>query len=286
MRHLWHDDSVKSLRRVPVLAVAALLALVPLLSGCLTKSTTVGDQFSGRVIVAMSPDAGPMTPSFDVPASLSGKVWTTEFPSEGASKAPSAPSTSKAPDSGAAPTAEGKTGAQLSFDQLSAGQFGQLGDIIASALPDPTATVAFKANRSGDFVRLRGSASMTGVDPKTTFLSITVDFAGPVVATNGQQSGDSTVSWVPPLGQTTDFNADSEYADPATAAVPSWSWFVLLLCAAVVAFVAVAAYKNRDNSPRPGRVLTTKRVLPTSGRAKDSASETRSVDRPESGRAD
>ncbi|GEE03347.1 putative conserved lipoprotein LppM [Gordonia spumicola] len=244
---------MKSLRRAPILAVVALLALMPLLSGCLTKSTTVGDQFSGRILVVTSPESNPTTPTFDIPASLGGQVWATEFPSKDAAAAPTA---SKAPDAGDAvvPTAEGKKGTQLSFDHLSTGQFGQLGDIIAAALPDPTATVDLKVTRSGDFVRLRGSAALAGLDPATSFLSITVDFAGPVAATNGHQVGDSTVVWIPQPGQTTEFNADSEYADPATAAVPSWTWFMILLCAALVAFVAFAAYKNRDNSPRPGRV--------------------------------
>ncbi|MCF8570787.1 hypothetical protein L5G32_10960 [Gordonia sp. HY002] len=248
---------MKSLCRVPILAVVALLALVPLLSGCLTKSTTVGDQFSGRVIVATSPDSGPTTPAFDIPASLSGQVWASDFPTKDTAPAPTA---TTAPDTGdtPAPTAEGKTGAQLSFDHLSTGQFGQLGSIVAAALPDQTATVDMKVTRSGDFVRLRGSTALAELDQQTSYVSITVDFAGPVVATNGQQTGDSTVTWIPAPGQTTEFNADAEYADPATAAVPSWSWFMLLLCAAVMAFIAVAAYKNRDNSPRPGRVLKSK----------------------------
>ncbi|MDR2280434.1 MAG: hypothetical protein LBE07_06235 [Gordonia sp. (in: high G+C Gram-positive bacteria)] len=249
---LWHDDPVKSLRSAPILAVVVLLAVAPLLTGCLTKSTTVGDQFSGRILVVSSPDAGPTTPAFDVPASLGGQVWSTDFPSKDAATAPTA---SKTPDSTdtVVPSAEGKKGAQLSFDHLSTGQFSQLGDIIAAALPDPTATVDLKATRSGEFVRLRGTASLLELDPAKTFVSITVDFAGPVAATNGQQSGDSTVTWIPQPGQTTDFNADSEYADPATAAVPSWTWFMLVLCGALVVFIGLAAYKNRDNSPRPGR---------------------------------
>nr|WP_246372408.1 hypothetical protein [Gordonia humi] len=250
------------MRRVPILAIAALLALVPVLSGCMTKSTTVGDQFSGRVLVATSPDSGPTTPSFDIPASLGAQVWSAEFPSQDAAPAPKAPEPTDPEPGAVAPTADGKTGAQLSFDHLSTGQFGQLGSIIAAALPDQAATMDLKVTRSGDYVRLRGSSALGELDPKTTFVSITVDFAGPVVATNGQQTGDSTVTWFPTPGQTTEFNADSEYADPATAAVPSWTWFMLLLCAAVVVFIVVAAYKNRDNSPRPGRVLTSK-PLPT-----------------------
>lgn len=250
---------MKSLRRVPILAVVALLALVPLLSGCLTKSTTVGDQFSGRVIVATSPDSGPTTPAFDIPASLSGQVWAADFPSKDTAPAPTATKDENEDEEDAsAPTAEGKSGAQLSFDQLSTGQFGQLGAIIAGALPDPTATVDMKVTRSGDFVRLRGTTALAELDPTTSYVAITVDFAGPVVATNGQQSGDSTVTWIVSPGQTTEFNADAEYPDPATAAVPSWTWFMLLLCAAVVAFIAVAAYKNRDNSPRPGGTLESK----------------------------
>ncbi|EGD55849.1 LppM family (lipo)protein [Gordonia neofelifaecis] len=243
-----------SIRRAPALALVGLLAMLPLLSGCLTKSTTVGDQFSGTVIVATSPDQHPTKPSFDIPASLSGQVWATDYPekSDDSTAAPAPSSTPAAPPNGA-PSPDGKVGSELSFDRLSAGQFSQLGDIIAAALPDPSATVHLKSSRSGDIVRFRGSASLTGTEPDSVYFSLSITFGGDVVATNGKQIGDDTVVWTPRPGQNVDMQADSEYADPATAAVPSWTWFMFLLCAIIVGMVVYAAYQNRDRSARPGR---------------------------------
>lgn len=225
--------------RLPVLACVALLALIPLLSGCMTRSEHVGDQFSGFVVVAATPEASPAAPTFDVPASMSGSVSVTPFPSEWTSRDSEDEQTSTT----------GKVGSRMTYTDLTAGQFSQLGEIISSAL-DSGATVDLTASRSGDIVRLRGGAALTALPANTYYLSITVDFDGPVVATNGNLAGDSSVTWVPEPEQNTEFNADAEYSDPATAALPGWTWFTVLLCLAVVAVVAATAYRFRDKTPR------------------------------------
>lgn len=231
----------RRLFRPALLALAALLALTPLLSGCLTRSENVGDLFSGVVVVAASPATGPTPPTFDVPASLSGAVAVYDFPET---------------DDGSAPATDGpagdKTGSRLRFTDLTTGQFSQLGDIIASALPDGN-TVDLSASRSGDIVRLRGGTNLTALPADNYFVSITVEFAGPIVATNGQQGADDSVTWTPPGGGNAEFIADAEYADPATAAVPSWTWFVVIIALLVVLLIAWLAYMTRDRSPRPGR---------------------------------
>lgn len=240
-----------------MLALAGLLAMIPILSGCLTKSTTVGDQFSGSVIIATSPDKHPQKPTFDIPASLSGQVWSTDYPERTGGTTSAAPAPTSTPNNGdAQPSPDGKVGSELSFDRLSTGQFGQLGDIIAAALPDSSATVDLRSTRSGDIVRFRGSASLVDMESDSVYLSISVTFGGDVVATNGRRIGDSTVVWTPRAAQNVEMQADAEYADPATAAVPSWSWFMVVLCAIIVAMVAYVAYQNRDRSPRPGRTPT------------------------------
>ncbi|WP_344784303.1 LppM family (lipo)protein [Gordonia caeni] len=226
-------------RRLPALACVALLALIPLLSGCMTRSEHVGDQFSGFVVVAATPEASPAAPTFDVPASMSGSVSVTPFPNEWTSR--------DAEDEQTSTT--GKVGSRMTYTDLTAGQFSQLGEIISSAL-DSGATVDLNATRSGDIVRLRGGAALTALPPNTYYLSITVDFDGPVVATNGNLAGDSSVTWVPEPEQNAEFNADAEYPDPATAALPGWTWFVVLLCLAIVAVVAATAYRLRDKTPR------------------------------------
>ncbi|MGB6126897.1 MAG: hypothetical protein WBG47_16245 [Gordonia sp. (in: high G+C Gram-positive bacteria)] len=244
---------MKLIRRTCML-ILGLLAMIPLLTGCLTKSTTVGDQFSGTVIIAASPDQHPQKPAFDIPASLSGQVWAADYPAATDSTTPPAPpSTTTAPDGQPVSTPEGKIGSELTFDRLTAGQFSQLGDIIAAALPDPAATVTLKSQRSADIVRFRGSASLAGLEPNSVYFALTVSFGGEVIATNGRQIADTAVSWTPPAGQNIDMQADAEYPDPATAAVSSWAWFMWLLCAIVVAMVAYAAYQSRDRTPRPGR---------------------------------
>ncbi len=242
-----------------------------MLSGCLTKSTTVGDQFSGTVIVATTPSTNPQTPVFDIPASLGAQVWQDDYPEQDESSTDPAPTTtpSPPPNRDAEPSPEGKVGSRLTFDHLSTGQFGQLGDIVASALPDPAATVTFKANRSDDIVRLRGSAALAGIDPATAYISIEVTFGGEIVATNGKQTGSESVAWTPTGGQDVELQADSEYADPATAAVPSWTWFMVLLCAVVVALVIYTAYQSRDRGPRPGRTKRRKRRTSDETTAKD-----------------
>lgn len=251
--------------------------MIPLLSGCLTKSTTVGDQFSGSIIIATSPDQHPQKPAFDIPVSLSGQVWSTDYPEAGGDgSAPPAPSPpSSAPNGQAAPSPEGKVGSELSFDRLSAGQFGQLGDIIAAALPDPSATVNLKSTRSGDIVRFRGSASLVDAETDSIYFSISITFGGEVVATNGRRIGDSAVVWTPRPGQNVDLQADAEYADPATAAVPSWALFMFLVCAIVVAAVAYFAYQARDRSPRPGYQKRTRllRRRPTTSDAPSEAGD-------------
>lgn len=227
--------------RLPVLALAALLALVPMLSGCLTRSENVGDQFSGVVLVVATPGTGPTAPTFDVPASLTSSVSVTEFPDTAAG--------AEAAEDG--PLA-GKTGSRMRFTDLSIGQFSQLGDIIASAL-DSGATVDISATRSGDIVRMRGGANLGQLPAQNYFVSLTVEFDGPIVATNGQQGGEESVTWTPEAGQNSEFIADSEYADPATAAVPSWTAFVVVMSLLIVLVIAWLAYVTRDRSPRPGR---------------------------------
>lgn len=228
-------------RRLSALACVALLALIPLLSGCMTRSENVGDQFSGFVVVAATPEANPAAPTFDVPASMSGSVSVTPFPNEWTSQ--------ESDDDGEQTSTTGKVGSRMTYTGLTAGQFAQLGDIVSSAL-DAGATVDMGATRSGDIVRLRGGAALTALPANTYYLSITVDFDGPVVATNGNLAGESSVTWVPEPGQNAEFNADAEYADPATAALPGWTWFMVLLCLILVAVVGGIAYRFRDRTPR------------------------------------
>ena len=77
---------------------------------------------------------------------------------------------------------------------------------------------------------------------------MTVDFNGPVVSTNGTMAGDDSVTWNPVPGQNVEFTADAKYPDPATAALPSWTLFVVVLSLAIVGLVAWLAYRFRDTA--------------------------------------
>lgn len=190
-------------------------------------------------MVAATPGAVSGAPTFDVPASMTGSISVEPFPATANANDKDGPQTS----------ASGKIGSRLHYADLTAGQFSQLGDIISSALSSG-ATVDLSATRSGDVVRMRGGAALTGLQPDIYYLSVTVEFGGPVVATNGSQAGESTVTWTPAPGQNADFNADAQYPDPATAALPGWSWFLTLLCVAIVGAVGALAYRFRDRTPR------------------------------------
>ncbi|MCK0440967.1 hypothetical protein MUG78_16275 [Gordonia alkaliphila] len=239
----------RTVHRSPAALCVVLLALTGLLSSCMTRSETVGDQFSGVVIVAANPETGPSVPKFDVPASLAGSVHVGSFPNEFSEKDREQQKPEGQEDNEQASSPVGKVGSRLTYTNLTAGQFSQLGDIISSAL-DSGATIDLSATRSGDIVRMRGAAALTELAPALYYVSITVEFAGPVVATNGTRAGDTSVTWTPVPGQTAEFNADVEYADPATAALPSWTWFLVIVCLAIVGVVAATAYRFRDRTPR------------------------------------
>ncbi|MBE7193372.1 MAG: DUF3153 domain-containing protein [Gordonia polyisoprenivorans] len=270
------------------LLTVVLLIAAPLMSGCLQRSTTVGDRFAGSVVVATSPDNPRGAPKFDIPESMTGNIAVSDYraststessgapasaqpgsPSEdtdqpGSSPSDSTPSESAPSDSTqAAPTPQEQSGdssddatlvgSRATFSNLTAGQLSQLGDIIADAFGDTAMTMDLSAKRSGSVVRFRGSTDLTGLIPNRDYVRFTISFAGPITATNGDQNTNTSVSWTPEPGKSADFTAESTYADPSTAAFGGWTWLMVLICAAVVLVVIRLAYVSRDRSPRPGR---------------------------------
>lgn len=231
-------------RASAALFAVLLLLAAPLMAGCLERSTTVGDRYAGSVIVATTPDNPRGAPRFDIPESMGRNIAVTEY-REG-------PTTESGGTQVPADAAV-RVGSRATFTNLTAGQLGQLGDIVASSFGDTSMTMDLTAKRSGDVVRFRGSADLNSLVPGRDYLKLTISFAGPVTATNGDQDGETTVSWTPEPGKPADFTAEATYADPATAAFGGWSWLMGLLCAAVVLVVARLAYVSRDRSPRPGR---------------------------------
>ncbi|MFT4202112.1 LppM family (lipo)protein [Gordonia sp. (in: high G+C Gram-positive bacteria)] len=250
-----HTPTRPSLPRLAA-ALGAALLLIPLLSGCLTRSTTVGDRFSGEIIVATSSDNPNGVPRLDVPQSMSSQVTLSDFTGtisgdgtvtmEGKDGQQADPKTPKK-----GPT---KVGTRALYSNLTAGQFGQLGDIVAASFTGSGAALDISTKRSGDAVRLTGTADLNDLVDGRDAVYFTVRFAGDVTGTNGIEQGDKAVAWVIPAGKSSDLNADARYADPASAALPSWSFLVALLC--LLAVGAVAWYARRehlaDTTPRPG----------------------------------
>ncbi|MFC9980748.1 LppM family (lipo)protein [Gordonia sp. NPDC127522] len=270
--------SRRARRLLPSAVAVALVALSPLMAGCLERSTTVGDRYSGSVVVATTPDNPRGTPQFDLPESMMGQVSVTDY-----KQVPDRPDAPSSPGAGPENTAESpspsesagtdeagadenpdeddpatRVGTRASFSDLTAGQFAQLGDIVADAYGDTSLTMDLTAKRSGEVVRFRGDADLTELVPDRDYVQLTVTFGGPVTATNGEQVGESTVTWTPAPGEPSDFSADATYPDPATAAVSSWSWFVALLCVVVVLVIVRIAYSKRYRGPRPGRPAAAK----------------------------
>ncbi|MEO9327585.1 LppM family (lipo)protein [Gordonia aurantiaca] len=236
----------RSRRLTPLALALVTLLLSPLTAGCLERSTTVGDRYSGSVIVATSPDNPKGAPQLDIPESMLGQVSVTNYKE--------APEDEGSDDKNDKDEAVSRVGTRASFSDLTAGQFGQLGDIISDAYGETSLSMDLNAKRSGEVVRFRGNADLSELNPRQQdYVQLTVTFAGPVTATNGDQVGESTVTWTPQPGEPSDFSADATYPDPATAAVSSWSWFLAIVCLLVVAVIVRMAYKMRYKGPRPGR---------------------------------
>lgn len=231
---------------VSLTSLVVLLAMSSLLSGCMTRSTTVGDRFAGEIIVATSPDNPRGAPHLDIPQSMSSHVTVTDY---------------KETDKTGEQTL--RIGTRAYYSDLTAGQFGQLADIIAGAFDNSSMSMDISGKRSGDVVRMRGTADLSDLVAQRDQIRFTVSFSGPVVATNGEQTGQQTVSWNLPIGKSSTLNADAEYPDPATAAVSSWAWLLAVICIVVVALVLLVAYRNRDRAPRPGAPAKTEKSAET-----------------------
>lgn len=255
-------------RRLPMLAaVLLLLVAAPLMSGCLERSTTVGDRYSGTIVVATSPDNPHGAPKLDLPESMASLVSVTEYRATPTpSTTPGGPGPSGSTSTTTTPRTPGNAdddrathvGTRATFSGLTSGQLSQLGDIVADSFGDTSVTMDLTAKRSGEVVRFRGSTDLTDLAPQRDYVQLTLTFAGPITATNGDQTGESSVTWTPEPGKPSDFSADATYPDPATAAVSSWSWFLAAICLIVVAVIVAIAYSSRHRGPRPGRPVRAK----------------------------
>ncbi|SIS20651.1 Protein of unknown function [Williamsia sterculiae] len=250
----WHDDPVphsstaratttgRRTARIGLVATVLLLLCSPLLSGCLQSSSYVGDRLWGDFVLA---EKNPLTgkgPQVDVPQSMAGNVSASEYK-------------------------QGEmVGTRVTYNEISMGQFNQLGDLIGEAYPDSTVTMDLTAKRSGDVVRFRGSGDLSALTAGKDYVEFTVRFSGPVSASNGKQTTDDSATWTPDPSQQVQMTAEADYPDPSTAAFGDWTWLLAGITLLVVLAVIGLAYVFRDRSPRPGTPTAEKDSRPRAER--------------------
>ncbi len=203
-----------------------LLAMLPLLAGCLRVQVSMGvssnDRVSGRIVVAVVPaNATDKGPQLQVPPALTAKLRVEQY------------------------SQDGYVGSQVFFDDLTFGEVGELG-----ALSDQTQGMFnLQFVRAGDLVTLSGHADLRSVPPQGSDIQLTIAFPARVATTNGTRDGDSTVSWKLPAGDTSTVHAEVSYADPNTRSFAGWAGIVGGITLAVAALVAVIAYMSRNPVP-------------------------------------
>lgn len=242
----WHDVVVpvspvlsphrlapRSRTRRPAVRIAAALLLVIIgslsLTSCMERSPYVGDRLWGELVIAAKASGDSKGPQIEIPQSMAGSVVADAY------------------------SENGMVGTRVTYSALPVGQFNELGDLLLEAYPNSPVSMDLSTKRNGDVVRFRGSTDLSSLTAGQDLVSLTVQFAGPISATNGKQSSDDTATWTPDAGKVTDLSAEANYADPGTAAFGDWTWLLAGITLAVVLIVGGVAYTTRDASPRAGR---------------------------------
>ena len=219
-------------RRSMIGAFVAVLVIVGsmTLSGCGNSQHLVGDRLWGEFILATKDTGDTKGPQVSIPESMSSNMVDQQY------------------------RADGRIGTRVTFDQLTLGQFDQIGDIIGEAYPNSSVDMNIRATRNGSVVRMRGVADFTPLTPDD-YVEMTVRFAGPVSATNGVQTSNEGVTWKPTPGQPAVMTAEADYPDPSTADFGKWTLVITGISLIVVALVIFMAWWFRDRSPRVGKPL-------------------------------
>lgn len=210
--------------------VLLLLVLLcgPALAACSDSPTEFGDRLWGAMVLAEKDVGQEKGPQIVVPQSLGSVVSASEF------------------------KRDGLIGTRATFTEATLGQFTQLGELVDDAYPDTSVTMDLSTQRRGEVVSFRGTADLQGLAPGRDYVEFSVQFAGPISATNGQQDGDDAVSWKPEIGKASPMTAEARYEEPGTAAFTGWTGLMAGIALAVTVIVVALAWVNRDQSPRPG----------------------------------
>lgn len=200
----------------------------PALAACSDSPTEFGDRLWGAMVLAEKDVGQEKGPQIVVPQSLDSVVSASEF------------------------KRDGLIGTRATFTEATLGQFTQLGELVDDAYPDTSVTMDLSTQRRGEVVSFRGTADLQGLEPGRDYVEFSVQFAGPISATNGQQDGDDAVSWKPEIGKASPMTAEARYEEPGTAAFTGWTGLMAGIALAVTVIVVALAWVNRDQSPRPG----------------------------------
>jgi hypothetical protein len=220
-----------------LVAIALVLLLVPLLSGCLRvrASLTISpdDLVSGEVVAAAKPktpkDTGPQLDSNNLP--FSQKVAVSNYDSDG------------------------YVGSQAVFSDLTFAELPQLANMNSDATG-----VNLTLRRNGNLVILEGRADLTSLTDPDADCELTIAFPGVVTSTNGDRVEPTVVSWKLKPGVVSTMTAQARYTDPNTRSFTGAGVWLGIASFAAAAVVALLAWVSRDRSPR----LTAPRDQPPS----------------------
>jgi phosphatidylinositol mannoside-binding LppM-like protein len=209
------------------LAIAMLLLVVPLATGCLRAraSLTISpdDLVSGDIIAAAKPktpkDTGPQLDSNSLP--FSQKVAVSNYDSDG------------------------YVGSQAVFSDLTFAELPQLARMNSNS-----AGVNLSLRRNGNLVILEGRADLTAVTDPDADVELTVAFPGVVTSTNGDRVESDAVSWKLKPGVVSTVSAQARYTDPNTRSFTGAGVWLGIASFAAAGVVALLAWLSRDRSER------------------------------------
>lgn len=205
-----------------------LLLLVLCAPAACSPDPQSGDRVSGKLVAAQTKDAAAKGPQLDVPTELKGSAQVSAY------------------------EANSMVGTQMLFETITFGQFNVLGEVISQAFDRSATSMKMRVQRTGATVLLSGTADMTSLTKDSAVIIVSVQFPGPVTATNGQQQADDLVTWTLNAGSTASLTAEAAYADPSISSFKRWTWIVVVVSALAIIAVAALAYLRRDRTPLPG----------------------------------
>jgi hypothetical protein len=218
---------VRNLRLPRIVTVVVLLVTLCAPAAC-SPDPRSGDRVSGKIVAAQVKDADPKGPQLELPGELKGAAQVSGY------------------------EANGKVGTQMLFETISFGQFNLLGDVVSQSFDRSAASMKMRVQRNGSTVLLTGAADLSSLTKDSAMVIVSVQFPGPVTATNGQQDSDDVVTWTLNSGSASALTAEAAYDDPSISAFREWAWIVGLVSVLVVVLVGGLAYLRRDRTPLAG----------------------------------